>query len=391
MAELRNKCEQNFIREAESPEPDLQKCADLHIAFSYLNPESVGTIIPEAVEKLSEGQRKTLFQEVGRCIHTVYERELEGKQEESDLLDPVLKYFSLRYPEELNGSFLEQNQEQFRSMKPEDTTLSELFINAVKKQYFHYFRILYARFPSWYETQNDITSEAFTELSFTYADSAEHLLDLLYVSMELSKQGYTYYQVSQLRHWQDKILDCKPEASVQQIISYLFYAQCIEAEPEQLAEFVHAMPYYEQNALFSEILPAQRFPVGGIFVQQNTETILKHDSRLLKEYLSKIGKNNIWHFETDLDCPDAEPTSYLDYPELIKNIAWNHTAKEILYFYFNTHLRKIISPWKLYTTVENLLLKDDFDNALQKYIISGKINYDEEKEETGVFHFSVLF
>ncbi len=395
MAELRNKCEQNFIREAESPEPDLQKCADLHSAFSYLNPEYAGTEIPEAVEKLSENQRKTLFQEVGRCIHAAH----DITQEERDLLDPVLKYFSLHYPEEINNDFLEKNQEQFSGLIPRETTLSELFISAVKKQHFSYFRILYALFPGWHMNQNDITSEAFTELSFQYADSPAHLLDLLYVSMELSKQGHSYYQVSQLRQWQDKILEFKPEASVQQVISYLFYAHCIQSAvsqeqtaeyiaAEQIAGFVHDMPVYEPDALFSEILPAQRFPVGSIFVQQNTETILKHDSSLLKEYLSKIGKNNIYHFnmvhvlhiDTEFRCPDVEPTDNFDYVAIIKNIALNHTAEELLHFYFNTHLKALFSPWEIYDFIRNCILEIGFIQSLKKYTFVGSIDYDSKTD-----------
>ncbi|MBP3760551.1 MAG: hypothetical protein J6I55_03625, partial [Ruminococcus sp.] len=338
---LYRKCEENFIKEISSDSPDLEYCANLHTALSLLNSEHIEKKIIQAVETISEQWKKVLFQQMSICIQALNRLETE----EQNLLAPILKSFYINYPTEINCNFLLKLKELNNSEKQPNTygnsrkTLSELLINAVEKKYFDYFRILYSLFPDWHMYQNEIEWEEFMELAFKYADFSEHLIDLLYVCLEILK-GNKPYEISNIENWHKKIISFSPENQAEKVISFIYYSVCIQADEENISKYVSEMPKYEENKLFSEVLPAESLPIGGIFVAKNTETILKNNPRFLKEYLEKIGKNNIYHFETELDCTEASSAN-MDGEKAIDSLCMYCTLETTIYCYFNTHLRKI--------------------------------------------------
>lgn len=335
-------CEQKFIREISSDSPDLEYCANLHTALSVLNPEHIEEKITQAVEKISEQWKNVLFQQINICIQAVNKLETA----EQSLLAPVLKSFYINYPAEINCNFLLKELEQtdkqrdwLRTNRAAEIILSEILVSAIKNKYFAYFKILYSMFPSWHMYQNEIEWEEFMELAFKYADSSEHLIDLLYVCLEVLK-GNKGYEISNIENWYKKIISFSTENQAKKVISFIYYSVCIQADEENIQKYVSEMPKYKENKLFSEILPAESLPIGGIFVAKNTETILKNNPRFLKEYLEKIGKNNIYHFETELDCPEA-PFANIDGEKAIDSLCMYCTLETTLHCYFNTHIRKI--------------------------------------------------
>lgn len=385
MEKLHGKCEKDFIEEISSSEPDIQHCADLHTAFSFLSPEYEGTSIPEAVEKLTDEQRKVLFQEVGRCACAANVL----KEEEKDLLAPILKYFSLHYPEEINGSFLEENQEQFSGQSPDKATLTELLVNAIKNKHFSYFRVLYSIFSNWSSNQTDVTSEQMMELGFDNVQTPEQLLDILYVSLELAKKGKPDHTIPQLQQWYDRLRSRVEGTPVSQVISYLYYAHCIESDLWQIDKYVHGMPKYDEDALFSHILPSHRFPIGGQFLMQNANNILKKNSSVMREYLEKLGNNNIYHFDTDLDCPEVRSFNS-SYESLIRELFFKHSVEDILYFYFNTHLRMLVSLLNLRKFMDSFLVGEGFNEALKAYVFSMTMYNDYDTSGNMGVQFKIL-
>ena len=226
-------------------------------------------------------------------------------------------------------------------------------------------------FPNWHIYQNEIKWEEFMELVFEYADSAEHLIDLLYVCLEILK-GNKPYEISNIENWYKKIISFSTENQAKKVISFIYYSVCIQADEENIQKYVSEMPKYKENKLFSEILPAESLPIGGIFVAKNTETILKNNPRFLKEYLEKIGKNNIYHFETELDCPEA-PSANIDGEKAIDSLCMYCTLETTIYCYFNTHLRKIYDIaslcFKLSQCYNNFWRYDNF----YSYIFKGTV------------------
>lgn len=377
IGELKDHCEQDFIQEISSLQPNEEYCADLHTAYSYLTSEFGGNVIPNTVEKMTEEQKKVLFQEVGNCIHAV-----DMAQGESYFLDPLLTYFSTHYQEKTNDLFLEENRKSFSDIAPQEETITKLLIESVKKGHFHSFRILYDLFPSWRGNQNTFTSDSFLALTSKYADTSEHYLDIAYVSMQLAKEGHTYWKQKNLHHWYQTVSSIEKH-DTDSVMSYLYHANLLQTTATDTRIIVEYMPYYEKNDLFRHILPGERFPIGGIFVQRNVETILEQDSNSLKEYLEKIGENNIYHFDTELECPEAKASNATDYSVIIKALEKKHPVKDILFFYFNTHLRKVLPLQELY----KLLKAHDFsfNICLKEYVFIGRIIRDQHRH----LHFGI--
>lgn len=364
LSNLKTKCEENFITEIKSSDSDLNKCADLHTTFSYLKPENIGISISEAVEKLSDSQREALFSEVGNCISAVH----DISQEERDVLDPILKYFSAYYSEEINKDFLENNRERFSELMPNYSVLSQLLTNAVKNKHFYYFRILYELFPNWVNDQKDITSDEFIDLSFNYANQEndkDNLLELLIEpSMKLAYNGHTYLKKENLEKWYERInknSENYPFRSyIEPDICYAYYCHNI-AECGIIRESVEKMPFFKQNTLH--------------YYYEGTDIkILQEDASLLKIYLDKTGEGNPFYFNSKYICPDVEPICGFDYEKLIQNLGKKHSAKEMLYFYFNTSLRKVVPPWQFYEILKYDIPEEDFDEALDDYVFAVEID-----------------
>jgi len=371
--ELRQKTEEKFIYEVESETPDTERCAELHAAFCYLDPENKSTAISEAVEKLDETYRELLFGEVGKCIHAVH----DISQEERDLLDPVLKYFSSCYPEEINGMFLEKNEERFSDLVPRDKTIGELLINAVKKNYFTYFRILYTMFPGWHMNQNEISSGDFIDLCFEYTQNSDQILNLLYAGLQLAKKGHSYYTIKQIREWYECITS-RENQRIRQAVSFIYYSHCIDTDPENAAAYVSEMPDYTPDSLFSFVLPLHTNPIGCTFVQNNVDTLLRTDSLQISSYIKKLGANNsyIYRTETESYAPDERIISRSgDYCELIRNAAWNFSERTFMFIFFNSHLKTIVSPSELWKSVSGIYTENAVRSALFRYLFSGTIRH----------------
>ena len=372
-------CEQKFIKEISSDSPDLEYCANLHIALSVLNPEHIEEKITQAVEKISEQWKNVLFQQINICIQAVNKLETA----EQSLLAPILKSFYINYSAEINCNFLLKELEQvgrqrngLSTNRAAEITLSEILKSTIKNKYFSYFKILYSLFPNWHMYQNEIEWEEFMELAFKYADFPEHLIDLLYVCLEVLK-GNKGYEISNIENWYKKIISFSPENQVEKVISFIYYSVCIQADEENIQKYVSEMPKYKENKLFSEILPAESLPIGGIFVVKNTEKILKNNPQLLKEYLEKIGKNNIYHFDTELDCPEAPPTN-IDGEKAIDLLCMYCTLETTLHCYFNTHIRKIYDIASLCFKLSRYYYNFRRYNNFYDYIFKGTVKIKDD-------------
>ena len=370
---LYQKCEQNFIREISSDSPDLEYCANLHTALSLLNSEHIEKKITQAVETISEQWKKVLFKQISICIQAVNKLETS----EQSLLAPILKSFYINYSTKINCDFLLKELEQagkqgngLSTNRAAETALSEILRSTIKNKYFSYFKILYSLFPNWHMYQNEIEWEEFMELAFEYADSSEHLIDLLYVCLEISI-GSDSLKTKTIENWHKKIISFSPENQLEKVISFIYYSVCIQADEENIQKYVSEMPKYEENKLFSEVLPAESLPIGGIFVAKNTEKILKNSPWLLKEYLEKTGKNNIYHFDTELDCPEAPPTN-MDSEKAIDSLCMYCNLETTIYCYFNTHLRKIYDIVSLcIKLVSNWYYASEVNDNFGKYVFKG--------------------
>ena len=353
-------CEQKFIREISSDSPDLEYCANLHTALSLLNLKHIEKKITHAVETISEQWKKVLFKQISICIQAVNDFETE----EQSLLAPILKSFYINYSAEINCDFLlkelkeleqvvKEEKDKLKTYRAAEITLSKILKSAIENKYFSYFKILYSLFPNWHmyreekEEKEEKECEEFMELAFKYADSPEHLIDLLYVSLEILI-GSDSLKTEIIEKWYNKIKSFNPKKAVEDIVSFIYYSKCIDAGDPK--DYVVSMPYYEENKLFSEVLPAQSLPIGGIFVAKNTKTILKNNPWLLKEYLEKTGKNNIYHFDTELDCPEAPPIN-MDSERAIDSLCMYCNLETTIYCYFNTHLRKVYDIEDLFLTL----------------------------------------
>lgn len=376
---LYQKCEQNFIREISSDSPDLEYCANLHTALSLLNSEHIEKKITQAVETISEQWKKVLFKQISICIQAVNKLETA----EQSLLAPILKSFYINYSTKINCDFLLKELEQagkqgngLSTNRAAEIALSEILKSTIKNKYFSYFKILYSLFPNWHMYQNEIEWEEFMELAFEYADSSEHLIDLLYVCLEISI-GSDSLKTKIIENWHKKIISFSPENQLEKVISFIYYSVCIQADEENIQKYVSEMPKYKENKLFSEILPAESLPIGGIFVAKNTETILKNNPRFLKEYLEKIGKNNIYHFDTELDCPEA-PSANMDGEKAIDLLCMYCTLETTLHCYFNTHIRKIYDIASLCFKLSRYYYNFRRYNNFYDYIFKGTVKIKDD-------------
>lgn len=364
------KCEENFMNEMESSDLNLNKCADLHTTFSYLKSENIEISISKAVQQLSEAQRENLFREVGRCVSAVH----DISQEERDLLDPILKYFSVSYPEEINKDFLSQNKEEFSDLIPKDEIISELLVNAVKNNHFHYFTLLYDLFPNWKCNQKNISSDEFIDLSFDYASQEENRDNLLYLliepSLSLAYHGHTYLKKENLEQWYRKINERSENYPFWEYaepdISYIYYC-CNITECGIVRETVEKMPYFKPDSLI--------YACHDVDIK-----ILQEDTSLLKLYLDKIGENNRFRYDSEYILPDVVPVCGVNYDKLIQNLGQKHSAEEILYFYFHTTIRGVVPPWRLFEILRYDIPECDFTDALDNYVFmvgikEGKLIY----------------
>jgi len=385
--ELRQKTKKLFLDEVNSEEPDAERCAQYHTAYCYLDPENKEIMLSEAVEKLTDQQRELLFAEVGKCIHAVH----DISQEEWDFLDPILRYFSVNYSENTNEYFLAKNTDQFTDLVPAENTIGELLTFAVKKKYFNYFRILYTMFPGWHMNQNELTSDEFIDIGFEATDVPEHLLMIAYTGLQLCKKGHTYFRTDDIRGWLEKVRSFG-NSDIEQAVSYIYYSQCIETDPENAEKYVHEMPYYKPDRLFSEVMPLCKNSAGAVFVQHNTDTLLRENPVLLREYLKKTGENNEYRFDKDLCLIKPERNSISDYRSLISGAVWECSADEILEIFLNTHIRAEVGFNEFGDIVKEIFNSDELKEALGKYTFSGELylnrfKYPEEMKGVGFVEF----
>ncbi len=369
MGKLREKTEKNFIDELSSEKPDTQRCAELHAAFCYLDPEHKGAVLPQAVGSLDDRQRESLFYEVGKCINAVH----DISQEERDLLDPILRYFSVHYSEDINRNFLKENEGNFSSLVPDNSTIGELLSFAVKNNYFIYFRLLYSMFPGWHVNQTQFTSEDFIDMGFSCTDVPEHLLMISYAGLQLAKEGHSYFSNDQLEKWLKKV-NSFGNKDIEQVVSFLYYSYCIESDPYNAEKFVRSMPFYKQDDLFSETLLSHTEPIGAAVIRSCTDILLKENFLVTGEYLKKAGDNNKYKFENELLYIKKDENVSADHSSFFSRAAWQLSADEILNIYFNSYIRaemhlndfgKIIS--KYYDPAE-------LNRELRKYTFSGELH-----------------
>ena len=363
MDEFRKKCEMSFMEEITSENPDTERCADLHMALSYIMPSHQSMTIPQAVEKLTDVQRNALFQEIGKCISDLHEISNDEKQ----LLDPILKYFSLHYPEKINLSFLEHNRLNLSNVSPSCVTLTELLIWAIRNKHFSYFRLLIAIFPMWCSDQQSVSVEDMINWAYGYADTPERILDVFYIALRLSKHGHTNYDVDNVKEWYRHINATETDFTLRQVVDFLYTVHCIEADSENAIDYILPMPLFTPDPLFRLVLPGELLPIGSLFVQKVTEKLLRHNIRPLAMFLEKLRENNLYHFNTYQDCPAAVPTAYLDYQTLLEYALYESELAELVDIYFNTHLRMMLPLTELGAMFVTNLRESVFNATLEKY------------------------